>query len=56
MEPRNYKVIRIDGEYAVLSDTDTGNELFIALSLLPFGTDTDTLLHYENLEYEIIRG
>lgn len=54
MEPRDYTVTRIEGEYAYLSDTETGNELFIALALLPPGTDTGTRLHYEFPEYTII--
>lgn len=56
MEPKNYIVTRIDGEYAYIKDEETSDELFIALALLPFGTDTGTRLHYENLEYSIIRG
>ena len=53
MEPHDYKVIKIDGEYATLTDINTGEELFIALFLLPDGTDIGSLLHYENLSYEI---
>lgn len=53
MEPHDYEVTRIDGEYAVLTDIDTGGELFIALFLLPDGTDIGTRLHYETLCYEI---
>lgn len=53
MEPHDYEVARIDGEYAVLTDTATGGELFIALFLLPDGVDIGTKLHYENLCYEI---
>lgn len=53
MEPHNYVVIKFDGEYVTLSDTDTGDELFIAAALLPFGTDIGTKLRYENLMYEI---
>ncbi len=54
MEPHDYKVIKIEGEYATLQDTDSGEELFIALFLLPEGTDVGDKLHYENLMYEII--
>ncbi|MBP0982235.1 MAG: hypothetical protein J6A19_00775 [Oscillospiraceae bacterium] len=53
MEPHDYKVTKIDGEYATLTDINTGEELFIALFLLPDGTDIGSLLHYENLSYEI---
>lgn len=54
MEPRDYIVTRIEGEYAYIADDDTSEELFIALALLPLGTDIGTRLHYENLEYSII--
>lgn len=53
MEPHDYRVIKIEGEYATLKDTDSGEELFIALFLLPDGVDIGDSLHYENLTYEI---
>ena len=37
MEPKDYTVIKIEGEYATLRDT-AGNDLFIALALLPEDT------------------
>lgn len=54
MEPNNYVVARIEGEYAILKDTESGEELFIALALLPLGVDIGTRLHYEMLEYTVI--
>ena len=54
MEPKDYLVIKIEGEYATLRDVETKDELFIALALLPPGTDVGTKLHYEMLEYEIV--
>ena len=54
MDTRYYRVTKIDGEYATLTDIDTGDEIFIALFLLPEGTDLGTKLKYEMLEYEII--
>ena len=54
MEPRDYEVDRIEGEYAYLKDIETGNELFIAMALLPMGIDTGTRLHYEMMEYTIV--
>lgn len=54
MEPKDYTVVKIEGEYAYLKDDTTGNELFIALYLLPEGTDIGTKLHYEMFEYTII--
>lgn len=53
MEPHDYKVTKIEGEYATITDIDSGEELFIALFLLPEGTDIGMTLHYENLQYEI---
>ena len=53
MEPHTYKVIKIDGEYATLKDVDSGEELFIALFLLPEETDIGVTLHYENLTYTV---
>lgn len=53
MEPHNYIVEKFDGEYVTLRDADSGDELFIAAALLPFGIDVGTKLHYENLSYEI---
>ena len=47
-----FRVTGISGEYATLTD-DSGEELFIALALLPFGIDIGTLLRYENLEFSI---
>lgn len=54
MEPKNYIVLKIAGEYATLQDTQTKDELFIALALLPEGTDLGTRLHYEMFTYEIV--
>ena len=55
METRYYYVIKIEGEYATLCDKDTGDEIFIALFLLPEGTDIGTQLKYEMLQYEIVK-
>ena len=54
MEPKDYKVIKIEGEYATLRDLETKEDLFIALALLPDGVDVGTKLHYEMLEYSIV--
>lgn len=53
MEPHTYKVTKIEGEYATLKDIDSGEELFIALFLLPEETDIGVTLHYENLQYSV---
>ncbi len=54
MEPREYRVTKIEGEYAILVDIDSGEELFIAMALLPMGVDVGTRLHYEMMEYSIV--
>lgn len=54
MEPKDYTVIKIEGDYATLSDVNTGDEMFIALALLPPGVDIGTKLHYELFEYSIV--
>lgn len=53
MEPHDYEVIKIEGEYATLRDTESGAELFIALALLPEGSDIGSELHYEMFEYSL---
>ena len=53
MEPQDYIVHKIEGEYATLKNIDDGTEVFIAMALLPAGTDIGTKLHYEYLQYTI---
>jgi hypothetical protein len=47
-----YKVTKIEGEYAYLTDEATGEELFIAMMLLPMGVDIGVKLKYENMTFE----
>lgn len=54
MEPKDYIVTKIEGEYAYLKEIGTENEVFVALFLLPQGTDIGTKLHCEMLQYTII--
>ena len=54
MEPKDYVVKRIEGEYAILQEMSSGEELFIAMALLPIGTDVGSRLHYDMLEYSLI--
>ena len=51
METKYYTLIKIEGEYAYLRDDATGEEVFVALALLPPSTDVGTRLHYELLSY-----
>lgn len=50
----DYILIKIDGQYAVLKDLESENEVFIALDLLPFGSDIGSRLHCENFSYTLI--
>lgn len=52
--PIDYKVKKIEGEYALLEELGGGNEIFIAMALLPPNVDVGTRLHYEMLEYTVI--
>ena len=54
MEPRDFVVSRIEGEYAILKDEKTGEEMFIAMALLPLGADIGSRLHFENFSYELL--
>jgi len=56
MQEKDYIVSRIAGEYAYLHDLsgECAEDLFIALALLPAGTDEGTRLHYEMFEYSIV--
>lgn len=53
MEPKDYVVSKIEGEYAYLTDED-GNEIYIAMALLPPNTDIGSNLHYEMFAYTLI--
>ena len=53
METKYYKITKIEGEYATLTDEKTEEELFIAMALLPYGSDIGDRLKYENFEFEL---
>ena len=54
MEPQDYIVYKIEGEYAILKNIDDGVEVFVAMALLPAGTDVGVKLHCECLQYTIV--
>ena len=56
MEPKDYTVIRIEGEYAYLraDDAPTEEPLFIAMAVLPPEVDIGTRLHCEMFCYTVI--
>ena len=51
-EKRLYKLTRIEGEYAYLSDS-LGEELFISMMLLPEGADIGSALSYTPTGFEL---
>ena len=53
MEEKTYLVSKIEGEYATLTDEESGETLFIALALLPPDTDVGVKLHYENFSFSV---
>lgn len=50
---KEFVVKLISGEYATLAD-ENGEELFIALALLPSGIDEGSRVLYSNGEFEIL--
>ena len=54
MNPTDYILTKIEGEYAYLRDIETENEVFIALALLPAGSDIGSKIHCEMLEYTLV--
>ena len=54
MENKIYKVTRIEGEYAYITDEESGEELFIAMALLPLGVDVGSRLEYCFPEFSVL--
>ena len=57
MDPKDYTVVKIEGEYAYLREvgvTDDRNDVFIALALLPAGCDLGSRLHCELFCYTLM--
>ena len=53
LEPKDYIVIKFDGDYAVLKDLNGGEEMLIARALLPEESDEGSRLHWEDLVYTV---
>ena len=56
MEPKDYTLVKIEGEYAYLreiGEKDPAKDIFIALALLPAGADVGDKLHYEMFSYTL---
>lgn len=56
MEPKDYTVERIDGDYAWLKCLDASSEDLkcVARALLPEDISEGSRLHYEMMEYSIL--
>lgn len=57
MEPKDYTLVRIEGEYAYLrqlGELDPAKDIYIALALLPPGADVGDRLHYEMFTYSLV--
>ncbi len=57
MEPVEYLVVTINGDYAMLRRDGAGEEEElnpVAMALLPFGVDAGMRLRWENFEYSIL--
>ena len=54
MEKRIYIVSKIEGEYAYLKPEEGGEELFIAMALLPLGVDEGMRLEYDFPNFSVI--
>ncbi len=54
MEPQDYIVYKIQGEYATLKNIDNGAEIFVAMALLPTGINVGTKLHCECFQYTLL--
>ena len=53
MDGKTFKLTRIEGEYAYLTPTDGGEDIFIAMALLPMGADVGTMLVCESFQFNI---
>jgi len=58
MEPREYIVVRLDGDYAQLqrTDIDSAELTLVARALLPEEIEEGTRLHWEAFSYSILEG
>ncbi|HBE12956.1 MAG TPA: hypothetical protein DCY74_02165 [Clostridiales bacterium] len=54
MKQREYLVISIEGDYARIQDQKDHSEIFIAMALLPEGTNLKSRLRWENFTYTLL--
>ena len=55
MEPKDYILTKIEGEYATLREMEGTNELFIAMALLPPEATVGSKIHCEMFEYTLVK-
>jgi len=53
MEEKLYRIKDVSGDYATLVD-EAGEELFIAMALLPIGSDVGSRLKYSFPDFTLI--
>jgi hypothetical protein len=55
MEPKDYLVLKIDGDYALLQQITPPREqtILVARALLPLEIDVGSRLHWELFEYTL---
>ena len=51
MDGMKFTLTKIEGEYAYLSPIDGGEDIFIALALLPLGADIGSILICESFSF-----
>jgi hypothetical protein len=56
MDGQIFRISRIEGEYAYISPIDGGDEVFIAVALLPLGIDVGMLVICESFSFSIYEG
>ena len=53
-ETKEYTVLKIDGDYAVLELSGTKDTILVAMAFLPIEIEEGKRIRYENLQYTII--
>jgi hypothetical protein len=53
MDGKLFKLSKIEGEYAYLTPIDGGDDIFLAVALLPLGADVGALLICENFSFSL---
>ncbi len=51
MDGKIFKLTKIEGEYAYLSPINGGEDIFIALALLPLGSDLGSMFKCESFSF-----